>query len=126
LGFWPLHLLFFVDVCFLTADLEGYLGLFSKKFEKTPEILAISQITPLWCNPTERVQLFHKSLRHVSDCAGTRHEALKGTGARIYQVTPPVDAIDIQRYLGPGSTLQQQSINICYAIDSNESISHES
>ena len=28
LGFWPLHLLFFVDVCFLTADLEGYLGLF--------------------------------------------------------------------------------------------------
>jgi hypothetical protein len=29
-AFGPLQLLFFVDVRFLTADLDGYLGLFSK------------------------------------------------------------------------------------------------
>jgi hypothetical protein len=32
-GLGPLQLLFFVDVRFLTADLEGYLGLFSNFFK---------------------------------------------------------------------------------------------
>jgi hypothetical protein len=33
-AFGPLELLFYVDVCFLTADLGGYLGLFLNKSEK--------------------------------------------------------------------------------------------
>jgi hypothetical protein len=34
-AFGPLRLLLVVDVRFLTADLDGYLGLFSKKFKKS-------------------------------------------------------------------------------------------
>jgi hypothetical protein len=49
-AFGPLRLLLVVDVRFLTADLDGYLGLFLKKLKKLWGVgPGVAQIALFWC-----------------------------------------------------------------------------